>query len=176
MVKLQGANFCLRGWEPDDEAALIKYANNPRVSANLFDTFPYPYTAADAQKWLRSQQGIETPPFLAIEMNGEAIGGIGIAPKPDVYARGANIGYWLGEPFWGKGIMTEAVTLMVKYAFQNFNLVRLQAGVYSSNPASMKVLEKAGFTKEGIAKKAIFKRGEFLDEHIYALLAPSKLR
>ena len=172
MVKLQGSCFCLRGWLLTDHDALIKYANNPNVSANLFDTFPYPYTSDDAQKWLNSQQGIETPAYLAIEMNGETIGGIGITIKPDVYRRGANIGYWLGQPFWGKGIATEALKLMADYAFQNFDLVRLQAGVYHTNPASMKVLQKAGFVKEGIATRAIFKRGEFLDEHIFAMLKP----
>lgn len=170
MIKLQGSAFCLRGWQLTDEDALVKYANNPRVSANLFDIFPYPYTISDARKWIGSQQGVEQPAFFAIEINGEAVGGIGISLKADVYRRGANIGYWLGEPFWGKGIMTEAVSLMADYAFVRFDLVRLQAGVYSSNPASMRVLEKAGFVKEGVAKKAIFKHGRFLDEHIYALV------
>jgi [ribosomal protein S5]-alanine N-acetyltransferase len=170
MVKLQGSVFCLRGWQLTDEEALVKYANNPRVSANLFDRFPYPYTAQDARQWLNSQQGIELPAFLAIEINGEAVGGIGITLKADVFRRGASIGYWLGQPFWGKGIMTDVVNLMVDYAFKNFDLVRLEAGVYQTNPASMRVLEKAGFVKEGIAKKAIFKRGELLDEYIYALV------
>jgi RimJ/RimL family protein N-acetyltransferase len=159
MIRLQGSTFCLRGWQLTDEEALVKHTNNPRVSANLFDTFPYPYTVEDARQWLTSQQGIEKPTFLTIEMDGGIIGGIGIAIKVDVYRRSANIGYWLGEPFWGRGMMTEVVSLMVNYAFENFDLVRLQAGIYSSNPASMRVLEKVGFVKEGIAKKAIFKRG-----------------
>jgi len=169
-MKLKGSTFCLRGWQLTDEEALVKYANNPRVSANLFDTFPYPYTVDDARQWLNSQQGIEKPTFFAIEIDGEAVGGIGIAIKADVYRRSANIGYWLGEPFWGKSLMTEVVSLMVDYAFKNFDLARLQAGVYSSNPASMRVLEKVGFVKEGVAQKAIFKRGEMLDEHIYAMV------
>ncbi len=172
MVKLQGAGFRLREWVLADEENLVKYANNPKVSANLFDTFPYPYTVADARKWISSQQDIETPTYFAIDINGEAAGGIGMMIKPDVYRRGASMGYWLGEPFWGKGLMTEAVKLFTGYAFSNFDLLRLQAGVYSSNPASMRVLQKAGFVKEGVAQKAIFKRGQMLDEHIFAILSP----
>jgi len=169
-MQLQGSAFCLREWRTGDEESLVKYANNPRVSANLFDSFPYPYTMDDARQWINSQHGIEKPTFLTIEMNGEVIGGIGISIKADVYRRGANIGYWLGEPFWGKGITTEALSLMVDYAFQNFDLVRLQAGVYHTNLASMRVLEKAGFVKEVVLRKAIFKRGEFLDEHVFAMV------
>jgi len=170
MVKLESSAFCLREWQPTDEQALVKYANNPRVSANLFDSFPYPYTVEDARQWIASQQNIEKPTFFTVELDGEAAGGIGVVLKQDVYRHGANIGYWLGERFWGQGITTEVVKLMVDYAFQNFDLLRLQAGVYNSNPASMRVLEKVGFVKEGIARKAVFKRGEFLDEHIYSLV------
>jgi len=170
MIRLRGSGFCLRPWQPDDEEALVKYANNPKVSAHLFDTFPYPYTVTDARQWISSQQGIEQPSFFAIEMDGEIIGGIGISVKADVYRHGANIGYWLGEPFWDKGIMTQVLHLMIDYAFKNFDLARLQAGVYHTNPASMRVLEKAGFTKEGVLRKAILKRGEFLDEHVFALV------
>ena len=98
------------------------------------------------------------------------MGGIGIEFREDVYRKTGLLGYWLAEELWGKGIMTEAVKLVTEYAFQNLDLIRLQAGVLNKNPSSMRVLEKAGYVKEGILRRSVIKRGEILDEHVYAIL------
>jgi RimJ/RimL family protein N-acetyltransferase len=98
------------------------------------------------------------------------MGVIGLEPREDVYRKTALLGYWISEELWGKGIMTEAVKLITDYAFTHLDLIRIQAGVLSKNPASMRVLEKAGYQKEGISRNAIIKNGEVLDEHVYAIL------
>ena len=106
----------------------------------------------------------------AITISDEVIGGIGLEPREDVYRKTAIIGYWLSEELWGRGIMSEAVKLMTSYAFSNFDFIRVQASVYSKNPASMRVLEKAGYTKEGIMRNGVIKNGVVMDEHLYAIL------
>lgn len=169
MVRLEGNGFCLREWKLSDETALVKYANNRNVSQYLADVFPFPYTLADAQNWLNYITGKTPIVNLTIVVNGETAGGIGIELKTGERRKTAHIGYWLGEPFWGKGIMPHAATLMVGYALENFDLARIETVVYHPNTGSMRVLEKCGFVKEGIGKKAIFKNGEFYDEHVYAI-------
>jgi len=105
--------------------------------------------------------------FLAIDIGGEAVGGVGIHVLNDVKHRTAEIGYWLAEPFWGRGIATDAVRALVPVAFGRYDINRLQAGIFSTNPASMRVLEKCGFSREAVHKDAIFKNGVFLDEVLY---------
>ena len=168
MTIIKGPQITLRPWQKTDDLALVKYANNPKVSAWLIDSFPYPYSLDDAHWWLSNHPTIN----FAIDHRAEAIGGIGITLKEDIYRKTAQLGYWLAEPFWGKGIMTEAVSLMVKYVFANYDIERIQAGIFDANPGSMKVLERAGFTKEGICKKALCKKGIMYDEHLYALVKP----
>jgi RimJ/RimL family protein N-acetyltransferase len=160
---------CLRPWRRGDEPALVKYANNPRVAANLRDRFPHPYTPADARDWIeragRQQQPIAN---FAIASAREAIGGIGIIPGEDVARRSAEIGYWLGEPFWGRGIATQAVEAMTAYAFSSFDLLRLGAWVFDGNAPSVRVLEKAGYVYEGRLRQAAVKNGKVLDLLLYA--------
>ena len=170
MVRLEGNGFCLRQWELSDELSLAKYANNLKVSQYLADVFPFPYTLADAKNWLNYITNKQAVVNLAIAINGEAAGGIGIEFKTGERRKTAHIGYWLGEPFWGKGIMPKATELMVDYAFSNFDLARIETVVYHPNTPSMRVLEKCGFVKEGIGKKAIFKNNQFYDEHVYAIV------
>ena len=170
MVKLTGTGFCLREWALTDEASLIKYGNNFKVSQYLADRFPHPYTINDAQNWLNYVITMQPVVNLVIDINGEAAGGIGIELKQHERRKTAHLGYWLGEPFWGKGIMPQATNLLVNYAFDNFDIARIETVVYHPNTASMRVLEKCGFVKEGVGKKAIFKNGEFYDEHVYALV------
>ena len=157
----------LRSWRKEDAPSLVKYADNPKIAGNMRDGFPNPYTISDAEQFLRMATGDKTALLLAIEIDGEACGGIGVHSFTDIYRKTAEIGYWLAEPFWGRGIMTTAVKAMVPVAFEHFDIVRLQAGVYSTNPASMRVLEKAGFEREAVHKKAIFKNGEILDEVVF---------
>jgi RimJ/RimL family protein N-acetyltransferase len=131
------------------------------------DLFPSPYTRADADRFIAMATGPSRNLLLAIEVDGRAAGGIGIHPLEDVYRGTAEIGYWLGEPFWGRGIATHAVRALVPVAFERYPVQRLQAGIFSSNPASMRVLEKCGFTKEAVHRQAITKHGFLLDEVLY---------
>lgn len=169
MVELTGSYFKLRSWQKGDEVSLLKYANNPNVSLYLAQIFPSPYTAADAQFWIDMQMQ-QTEPILnaALVIADEVAGGIGITLQNDIYCKNARIGYWLGEPFWGKGIMAEALALFTTYIFEQFEVTRIYAGVFSSNPRSAKVLQKAGYQQEAVFRKALFKNGLYDDELIFA--------
>ena len=167
---IQRDSYLLRPWFPGDAESLVKHANNPQVSRNLRDGFPYPYTLPDAMKWLKMVGENEDDIILAIEITGEAAGGIGLHGLKDVYRYNGEIGYWLSESHWGKGIISDAVGVMVEHAFTRTRWLRLFATIYEHNIASMKVLAKNGFTQEAIHKKAVMKGGELLDEHLFALL------
>lgn len=169
-MELHGTGFTLRGWHADDIPSLQKYADNPNVYNSLMDAFPHPYTTDDAVNWINLMQKQSPILVFAIDLGGELVGGIGLEMRQDIYSKAPLIGYWLGEPFWGRGIMTEAVKLVADYAFAKLDIVRLQAGILGNNPASMRVLEKAGFVKEGVLHNAIVKNGEVLDEHVYGLV------
>lgn len=157
----------LRDWALDDTESLVRHADNPRIAAMMRDAFPSPYTRKDAQRFIRMATGHTTDLFLAIDVNGEAVGGIGIHLMDDVKQRTAEIGYWISESLWGKGIMTDAVASLVPAAFEQYEIERLQAGIFSNNPASMRALEKCGFIREAVHRNAIFKNGIFLDEVMY---------
>lgn len=167
---VQREQYIMRPWHPDDAAALVKHANNPRVAGNLRDGFPYPYTLPDARKWLEMVGGNKDDIILAIEIEGEAAGGIGLHGLKDVYRYNGEIGYWLSEQYWGKGIMSDAVGAMVQHAFTKTRWLRLFATIYEHNISSMRVLKKNGFTQEAIHKKTVMKGGKLLDEHLFALL------
>jgi ribosomal-protein-alanine N-acetyltransferase len=157
----------LRDWTMDDADSLVKHADNPRIAERMRDLFPSPYTLDDAKRFI----ALATEPgpnlFLAIEIGGEAVGGIGIHPLDDVRRRSADIGYWLSESFWGQGIVTDAVSSLVPVAFERYDIVRLQAGIFSNNPGSMRVLEKCGFIREAVHKHAIWKNGNLVHEVMY---------
>lgn len=157
----------LRDWNMRDAPSLVQHGNNPKIAATLRDAFPSPYTLADARRFIGMATGETADLFLAIDVGGEAVGGIGIHVLNDVKHRSAEIGYWLSEPFWGRGIVTDAVRALVPVAFERYDINRLQAGIFSSNPASIRVLEKCGFIREAVHKDAIFKNGVFLDEVLY---------
>ncbi len=162
-------NFTLRPWTLDDAKSLAKHANNPLIAANLTNAFPYPYSMENALAFItRALQNIP-PTILAIDINGEACGGIGIHPQQDVYCKNAELGYWLAEPFWGNGIVTKAVVEMVEYGFNNFDITRIFARPYGHNLASQKVLVKAGFKIEANFEKTLFKNNQFVDELIYGI-------
>ena len=131
------------------------------------DAFPSPYTLEDAHRFISTATGPTPKLFLAIEIKGEAVGGIVIHPLDDVKRRSAEIGYWLSEPLWGRGIMTGAVSSLVPVAFERYDIVRLQTGIFSNNPASMRVLEKCGFIREAIHRNAIAKNRAVLDEVMF---------
>ncbi|MDP3062742.1 MAG: GNAT family N-acetyltransferase [Chloroflexota bacterium] len=165
-----GGGYRLRPWRAGDEASLAKYANNHKVWRNMRDSFPHPYTLEDARAWLTKREGQQPENVFAIATATEAVGGIGLHPQTDIDRRTAEVGYWLGEPFWGRGIATRAVRALVPYAFANFDLARLQAHVFEWNPASARVLEKAGFTLEARLRKAVTKDGQTIDMFQYALV------
>lgn len=158
----------IRSWHLEDAEALVRYANNRRVWRNLRDSFPHPYTAEDADDWIELANAVQPETNFAIAVGEEAVGGIGLELKADVFRKSAEIGYWLGEPFWGRGIATEAVVGLTEWGFANLDLERIYAGVFSWNPASGRVLEKAGYVHEATLERSVFKDGEVLDEFVYA--------
>jgi RimJ/RimL family protein N-acetyltransferase len=162
----------IRDLSREDAPALVKHANNRRVSSQLRDLFPYPYSAEDAARFLERTLAREPRETFAIATPHELIGVIGLHRGGDVYRRSAEFGYWLAEPFWGRGIATRAVRALSDWAFANTDLLRLQAGVFESNPASARVLEKAGFELEGRLRRAVSKDGHILDQLTYARLRP----
>jgi [ribosomal protein S5]-alanine N-acetyltransferase len=163
-------NFKIRSFEESDAESLAKYANNKKIWCNLKDFFPYPYTLADARFFIGLCTSKEQMTTMAIELEGVCIGAIGFNEQSDIYRKTAEFGYWLGEPFWGKGIMTKAVKSYTSYIFDNFDIIRIHAGVFEWNAASMRVLEKAGFYKECIRKSAAVKEDKIIDIHSYCLL------
>jgi RimJ/RimL family protein N-acetyltransferase len=169
-VHLELSRCTLRPWRAGDEASLVRYANNRNVSRNMRDRFPYPYTDDDADAWIEKASAETPATSFAIVVDGAAVGGVGIELGTDVFRRSAEIGYWLGEPFWGRGIATEALRAMTEYAFEHFDICRLEAGVFGWNPASARVLEKAGYTLEGRARNAVVKDRRTTDRLLYGLV------
>lgn len=162
--------FTLRSLQPGDAGSLALYANNYHVWRNLRDYFPHPYQPEDALHFIMQNLGVEPAVNLCIHYGGECVGVIGINPQEDVYRKTAELGYWLAEPLWGRGIMTTAARRMVDYAFTHFDIVRLHAGIFEWNPASMRVLEKAGFRRECVFEHSVFKDGQLINEHRYSIL------
>lgn len=160
----------MRSWERRDRDAIVRHANNRNVSINLRDRFPFPYTINDARAWLEIVVGIKPETSFAIAIAGEAVGGIGFTLQPDVGHRSAEIGYWLGEDFWGRGITTQALKAVTNYAFENFDVCRIFANVFEWNGASARVLEKAGYTLEGRLRKSVTKNGQTIDQLMYAVI------
>jgi ribosomal-protein-alanine N-acetyltransferase len=161
----------LRRWRSTDIDALVRYANNWNVWINLKDRFPHPYTQADGRAWIahcHAETGDVTN--FAIEFQDQAIGGIGLDLHTDVHRVMASIGYWLAEPFWRHGFATSAVKAVSTYAFQTFDLQRLQATVFEWNAPSARVLEKAGYTFEARLRRSIIKDGRIADTLLYARL------
>jgi len=167
-MNLKVGKYVIRDLRIDDAPSIAKYANNRKIWINLRDGFPYPYQLSDAENFLSkvAQQNPKT--VFAIANDKEAIGSIGLMPGEDVHRFTAEMGYWLAEPFWNKGIMSEVVSRFVEFAFEKFELNRIFAEPYIGNPASARVLEKAGFVLEGTLSASVFKNGKVLDQFLYA--------
>ena len=161
-------NVRLRPFTIEDIDSLVKFANNYNIAKNLMDIFPHPYSIENGKAFIEIATKSSPPNVLAIEVNSEAAGAIGIHPQNDIYRKNAELGYWLAEPYWGKGIITEAIIQMVDYGFKNWDINRIYARPFGYNIASQKALEKAGFVLEARLEKTIFKNGEYIDELIYA--------
>ena len=168
MLKLNIDNVSLRKLTINDKERLVELANNAKVSINLRDGFPNPYTISDAEEFLRKYQNTESSQIFAIEFNHVYVGNIGLHKGVDVYRKSAEIGYFLGEPFWNKGIMSKAVNIICDYGFTKMDIIRIHAGIFEYNTASMRVLEKCGFNREAVLEKAVFKKGKYFNEIKYA--------
>jgi RimJ/RimL family protein N-acetyltransferase len=164
--------FELREWQLSDAASLAENANNIHVWNNVRDCFPHPYSEEDGRQFIGMVPGKPQPATdMAIVIDGKVVGGIGIVLQTDVERISAEIGYWLGENCWNKGVMTEAVREMVFYIFLHFpELRKIYAPVFGFNIASQRVLQKVGFEREGILKQAAIKNGEMTDLHYYSIL------
>lgn len=160
----------IRPWQEGDEDNLVKYANNKNIACNLRDLFPSPYTLRDARTWIAFNKDLMPALNMAILLEEELIGSVGVVLKEDIHRKNAEIGYWIAEPYWGRGYATQAVRLMVDYTFQNYDVTRIFASTFDYNVASQRVLEKSGFRKEARLRKALFKNGRYADEMIMALL------
>lgn len=168
---IKTSSFTRRPWTKADASSLVRHADNPKIAARLRDAFPNPYTRADAERFIAMAAGGDTEiVFLAIEIDGEAAGGIGAHRLEGEKRCSAELGYWLAEPYWDRGIATDAVRGFVPVAFSRLGIIRLHAGIFSNNPASMRVLEKCGFVREDVHRSAIVKGGEVLDEVVYAMV------
>lgn len=167
---IQFENYKIRNFKADDVNSLVKYANNYAVSRFLRDGFPFPYTQEDAERWINFVNDDSTNLAFAIADEKELIGGIGAMPNQDINRFTSEIGYWLAEPLWNKGIITKAVRIFCNYLFTNFNFNHLTASIFEGNDASIRVVQKVGFVLEGVMRKNVFKENRFLDQYIYGLL------
>ncbi len=158
----------VRSWRKDDVKAILRHANNPKIAANLRDQFPHPYTRRDALDFLDYARSQEPECAFAIEYGGEAVGGVGFLLGRDIARISAEMGYWLSEEFWGRGITTRAVTAMSDWALENYRLTRVFAMAFAHNAASIRVLEKAGFEREGVLRRSAIKNGVVLDQVLFA--------
>jgi RimJ/RimL family protein N-acetyltransferase len=162
-------DFKLRPWSLGDLNSLVKHANNPNIAKFMTDTFPHPYSPENGKNFIEFATKDNPIHIFAIEVNGEAAGGIGIHPQQDIMRKNAELGYWLAEDYWGNGILTRAIPQIVDFAFKTYDITRIYSRPYSTNLASQRVLEKTGFKLEGRFEKTIFKNGEYLDELVYAV-------
>ena len=168
---MECGKYVVRDWARSDKESLLRYANNRNVWRNLTHRFPHPYTAEDAEGWFSSLESVPEATHWAIEVDGHAAGGVGVMLREGVHAKSAGFGYWLGEPYWGRGIMTEVVGKVVPFVVSHFRLVRLESPVFAWNPASMRVLEKCGFVCEGVARASLYKEGQIIDQMVYAFIS-----
>jgi len=164
--------FELKKWDPVYIKDVAHYANNENIARNLRNVFPYPYTEEDARSYVTAcaADSEERQICRAVVADGHAVGSVGIFCGSDVYEKSGELGYWLAEEYWGKGIMTEAVRQLCREAFARFDIVRIYAEPFACNTGSRRVLEKSGFLLEGIMKNGVCKRGKIYDYCMYALL------
>ena len=164
--------FTLRPWRMEDAHCMQPLANNPKIAQNLRNAFPYPYSLADARRFIENSMRRDGDRCImrTIEIGGVPAGSIGVFLGSDVYEKTAEVGYWLGEPYWGRGIMPQAVREICDLAFDTYDLECIYAEVFSGNPASCRVLEKAGFTREGIKRRGVYKNGRVMDGVLHTLL------
>ena len=167
-MQLDCGHCTVRSCQNGDEDSLVLHADNRKIWLNLRDRFPHPYTRADAQQWIQIVQERKPETNFAIDVGGKAVGGISVMLHDDVERCSAEVGYWLGEAFWGQGIMTAVLRVVTDYTFKEFSLTRIYAVPFARSASSVKVLEKAGFILEGVLQRSAIKDGVILDQLMYA--------
>ena len=160
----------LRPWRREDAGELAAIANNKKIWLNVRDLFPHPYTVTDALQWIAYTSEQNPPQNFAIEYQYQVAGSIGVLLKDDVYRKSIEIGYFIGEPFWGKGIATQAVALLMAHIEKSYDMVRVSAEVFEHNKPSMRVLEKNGFILESIRIKSVYKNNQLLNDYVWVKL------
>jgi RimJ/RimL family protein N-acetyltransferase len=167
-MRLELSKCVVRLMQLNDAPGLARHGNNPNVSAN--NNLPLPMTLDAAQQWLEARLNQSTTVLCAIEVDWEVVGAIGLTVQPGLKSHSAEIGFWLGEKYWNKGITTEAVRAFTEYGFTQHGLSRIYAHVFSWNAASMRVLEKCGYQREGWLRQSVVKGGKLVDQAFYAKL------
>ncbi len=170
IITTSNPDCILRPWREGDQAAIVCHANNRKIWRNLTHTFPFPYTIPEANSWVAIANADPRSIHMAIELRGEVCGGVGSVAGRGISQATTDFGYWLGESFWGRGVMTAAAGALKDHLVRSGQFARLQATVFAWNPASMRVLEKIGFVREGVLCKSVTKDGELIDSVMYACI------
>jgi RimJ/RimL family protein N-acetyltransferase len=170
-----GQAFLLRRLRLEDAPSLARHANDAGIAFRLRGGFPHPYTEEDARKFIAFAQSARNETVFAIALDGQAAGCISLMFREGLNSPAAEVGYWLGREYWGRGISSAAVQIIVRHGFRDLGLLRIFAGVYANNPASRRVLEKNGFELEGVARQAIVRNGHILDAWMMARLRDDRL-
>jgi len=173
-VELPTPTCVVRSYEPGDAASLARNANNRKVWLKLRDRFPHPFSEADGAAYIAHVRSRPVATSFAIAVDGLAVGGISLRVGEDVERLSAELGYWLGEEYWGRGVMSDAVTVVTRYALDHLGLIRVFALPFAPNAASCRVLEKAGYQREGVMRCSAIKDGQVLDQVLYAVVRPER--
>lgn len=162
----------LRSFDSSDIRELAVLLNNKKIWDQVRDYLPHPFSEADAEEYIHAKAHQKPMLTFAIESQNKLVGNISLKPQEDIYRHSAELGYWIGEPYWGNGFATKAIQQIVKYGFEELKLARIYATVMEGNPGSMKVLINSGFKSEGISRKGFIKNKVYLDEHRFGILNP----
>lgn len=173
LTRLELTRCILRPLAESDAPSIARHANNRKIWLNVRDRFPHPYAFGDAVEFIQKARESEQEVIFAIAVNGAAVGTIGLMLKEDVDRVSAEIGYWLGEEYWGQGIASEAVQAATSYGITHHQLTRVFAYTFEWNPASGRVLEKAGYILEGRLRRSAIKDGQVVDQRQYAFVPPA---
>lgn len=162
----------IRPWTIDDATALAQILNNRNIVCNLRDGIPFPYTVKDAIDYLANTAIPQSYYHFCIDVNRQVAGSIAILPKNDVYRKTAEIGYYVAEPYWKRGIGTKAIGLATEYVWKNLDVVKIYAEVFEFNKPSMRALEKNNYHLEAVRKKHVIKNGRFWDDYLWVKFKP----
>jgi RimJ/RimL family protein N-acetyltransferase len=168
-MEIRLSQCVVRSWRESDAESITKHADNRSIWRNLRDAFPHPYRMEDAKQFIEMAMARDPETFFCIAVDDQAVGSIGYSFLSDVNRFTAEVGYFLGEEHWGRGIMTEALSAVTRHALDTHQLNRIYAMPYEWNPASFRVLEKSGYVLEGRLRRAACKDGQVIDQLLYAV-------